>query len=536
MGSVQRMATVVIVGLVALSTVLFLYLGDEQNRIDSEAAEQQEVAIERGMETYLSNCLQCHGPAGEGFMEPGAAGTGRVGAPLGGINTSLNQEGINAAGTPVAGGLEGRADHIHDTIYNGLINPDGTVRMPAFSDTLGGPLNDEQINELILFIQHADWNEVYNEAVHQAGGFPTPPPAAETEEEEESGGSTGATGGESGGASADAVTVSMHDMYFDPSELTIAADTPTTFHFVNDGAAAHDFTIDALDIHVSLNPGESADIEINAPAGEYEYYCSVPGHKDAGMVGTLTASTDVQPAESSGGEPAADSGEADAGAEGGEASASAAASVEVSMHDMYFDPTDLTIGADTPTTFHFVNDGAAVHDFTIDALDIHVSVNPGESAEIEVNAPEGTYEFYCSVPGHKDAGMVGTLTVSTDAAAAAPAAAEETDSGEADSADAESADDSGAAASADAVEVSMHDMYFDPTDLAIGADTPTTFHFVNEGAAVHDFTIDDLDIHVTVNPGESAEIEVNAPAGTYEFYCSVPGHKDAGMVGTLTVG
>ena len=27
---------------------------------------------------------------------------------------------------------------------------------------------------------------------------------------------------------------------------------------------------------------------------------------------------------------------------------------------------------------------------------------------------------------------------------------------------------------------------------------------------------------------------INAPAGTYEYYCNVPGHKEAGMVGTLT--
>ncbi|MGI8484578.1 MAG: plastocyanin/azurin family copper-binding protein [Thermomicrobiales bacterium] len=28
---------------------------------------------------------------------------------------------------------------------------------------------------------------------------------------------------------------------------------------------------------------------------------------------------------------------------------------------------------------------------------------------------------------------------------------------------------------------------------------------------------------------------MNAKAGTYQYYCSVPGHKEAGMVGKLTV-
>ena len=57
----------------------------------------------------------------------------------------------------------------------------------------------------------------------------------------------------------------------------------------------------------------------------------------------------------------------------------------------------------------------------------------------------------------------------------------------------------------------------------------------NEGAAPHNFAIDALKISVDLAPGETKEVVVNAPAGTYEFYCNVPGHKEAGMVGTLTV-
>ena len=32
----------------------------------------------------------------------------------------------------------------------------------------------------------------------------------------------------------------------------------------------------------------------------------------------------------------------------------------------------------------------------------------------------------------------------------------------------------------------------------------------------------------------TVSMTINAPAGTYIFYCGVPGHKEAGMVGTLT--
>lgn len=94
-------------------------------------------------------------------------------------------------------------------------------------------------------------------------------------------------------ASADAgaaepITVTAHDIYFDPKEITIPADTDVTIIIPNEGAALHDFVIDELGIDAgNIPPGETVEIVINAPAGEYEYYCSVPGHKAAGMWGTL---------------------------------------------------------------------------------------------------------------------------------------------------------------------------------------------------------------------------------------------------------
>jgi nitrite reductase (NO-forming) len=87
---------------------------------------------------------------------------------------------------------------------------------------------------------------------------------------------------------ATAVDITAGDIFFEPKKVTIPANTDVTFTISNQGVAAHNFSIDALKISVDLPPGETKEVVVNAPPGTYEYYCNVPGHKEAGMVGTLT--------------------------------------------------------------------------------------------------------------------------------------------------------------------------------------------------------------------------------------------------------
>ena len=88
-------------------------------------------------------------------------------------------------------------------------------------------------------------------------------------------------------ATSDQFTVESHDIFFTPTEIEIPSDTEVTILLPNLGAAPHNFSIDELDISVDIAPGETKEVKITAPEGEYEYYCNVPGHKEAGMVGTL---------------------------------------------------------------------------------------------------------------------------------------------------------------------------------------------------------------------------------------------------------
>lgn len=59
---------------------------------------------------------------------------------------------------------------------------------------------------------------------------------------------------------------------------------------------------------------------------------------------------------------------------------------------------------------------------------------------------------------------------------------------------------------------------------------------VNRGQVFHDLIIPDLDVTLAAEPGEAVTEGITvATPGTYELLCTVPGHADAGMRGTLTV-
>jgi hypothetical protein len=59
---------------------------------------------------------------------------------------------------------------------------------------------------------------------------------------------------------------------------------------------------------------------------------------------------------------------------------------------------------------------------------------------------------------------------------------------------------------------------------------------VNKDSFAHSFDIDSLNVHVQVPANATVAVAIKPTgAGTLEFYCSIPGHKEAGMAGTVTV-
>ncbi len=120
-------------------------------------------------------------------------------------------------------------------------------------------------------------------------------------------------------AGAQRLTVTVGDsLAFDPPTLTVTAGKPVILTIRNIGNTDHDWTITGLparDIKSAVQAGHGhprtgeivghpkpkGEVTIRftpTQPGTYEFYCSVPGHRQAGMQGLLqvTEPTTAQPA------------------------------------------------------------------------------------------------------------------------------------------------------------------------------------------------------------------------------------------------
>lgn len=112
--------------------------------------------------------------------------------------------------------------------------------------------------------------------------------------------------------------------------------------------------------------------------------------------------------------------------------------VELIIQGMTYTPAAVEVRAGAPVEIRLTNADSLEHDFSIleipvvsvseadsmsaehqmemgdamDAPDLHVAAAPGASNVLTFTPSKpGGYEFYCTVPGHREAGMRGVLTV-----------------------------------------------------------------------------------------------------------------------------
>ena len=110
--------------------------------------------------------------------------------------------------------------------------------------------------------------------------------AAEATTTEETGGGGGGAGG-----TIDISAAADGTLAFDQTEVETTAGT-NTLNFDNPASLSHDVEIESADGEeagkTDLISQSSTSTSVDLQPGEYVFYCTVPGHREGGMEGTLT--------------------------------------------------------------------------------------------------------------------------------------------------------------------------------------------------------------------------------------------------------
>jgi nitrite reductase (NO-forming) len=175
----------------------------------------------------------------------------------------------------------------------------------------------------------------------------------------------------------------------------------------------------------------------------------------------------------------------------------------------------------------------------LNGLQTH-NVAPGGGAMFELRIPdEGLYPFVTHSFAYTGLGSVGVIQVSADAAPAPesyPTLGDPFTGGvlEFGSTPAVVSGGDGGAGGGGPIQIDAAINGFVPGSIE-AHEGPIDVTIVNLDAFDHDFTIDELDVQLVLGPNETVEGSFEADSGDYVFYCSIPGHREAGMEGTLSV-
>lgn len=285
---------------VALFTIAYYFyevglpLNLSTPRLVQQADAQQVTSIERGYNLYQANCARCHGPTGKGTNE------GYIAPPLNDpmklfdhLNAVYLKNVLTVGGRYVCG------------------NPNSI--MPIWADTNGGPLNYQQIQDLIAFIR-SDATQSYivrdpslNEPVIGKDGKvetfkgwidPSfkPDPSATAVPACWSGDAGAATPAPAASLPADAQVLKLtaENVAYNVKDLTVTAGKTFGIDFTQKDAnvGGHNVEIRSADGKtifdgaVLTNPGETTYVVPALPAGTYTFICKI--HPIPAMTGTLT--------------------------------------------------------------------------------------------------------------------------------------------------------------------------------------------------------------------------------------------------------
>ena len=192
---------------------------------------------------------------------------------------------------------------------------------------------------------------------------------------------------------------------------------------------------------------------------------------------------------------------------------------------------ELVLQEDTKYTI-WISSADVLHGFSIVGQNLNLQIAPKHGFGATITPTEsGRYRIicneYCGLDHQK---MTSFLTV---VPASEMAATQETIA-------AGGSDTSGGGAAAGAIEISADEsnaLRFNVTELSAEAGT-VTISMANPSALPHNVAIKGNGVDEKgeiVGSGGTSTVSADLAAGTYTFYCSVPGHEQGGMTGTLTV-
>lgn len=172
----------------------------------------------------------------------------------------------------------------------------------------------------------------------------------------------------------------------------------------NRDVARHTFTVDEWKIDESLPslvPVEVVVPESAQPGEQVAFYSSIPGDREGGLSGKIIVVSEEEIIAGQSLNPNLGLGEPEP-------------RVRIEARDDFtFQPAIVSVGPGT--LVEVVNTGVITHHFVVDAWEVNQTIPPGSMVLVRV--PDdvrvgSSVDFYCSIPGHQQQGMVGVLRIS----------------------------------------------------------------------------------------------------------------------------
>ena len=96
--------------------------------------------------------------------------------------------------------------------------------------------------------------------------------------------------------------VELIDLDVVPGEIEVPAGTEVIVNVINNGAVPHDLKLDGETGTDLLDPGESETVSLGVVSETTQAWCTVPGHKEAGMVLDINVTGSADPGSAGGGD------------------------------------------------------------------------------------------------------------------------------------------------------------------------------------------------------------------------------------------